>query len=548
MPFVVRKIRNQNAYTVKNKITGKVHSHHTTKENAMKQVKLLRGLEHGMKLKGKGAKNINKKSLHDRDFNIPQITSEEVLAQQAEAQANAQALAEAQAQALAEAQALAQAQAQEAIMRLHRQFADLLDISYANADSWDKYDRFITSTGMTELQVAQLDIGQRRRLINRFNSTCVASGIKRKGKRKGGMIRRRRDKDVMYSREEAIGREVPMQVAQLEMEDYLSALQRRMYKRLLLEIRNGNLSDEDINHKLTGNFRDPELRAMVKGELEHDLQRTIGMGIRDDLRRPTLASLAFNKLPRRQQLEYQHEAEQGNVPRHYPVKHMIKTIKGRNAVQALINGRQEILQGANIFTHLPVAQQLAIIDDEDVGMESIKAMYRISGAPIPYEIIVRFGPQVAMGIRKKYGGMDPTRAHDIDIIRRREQQREAREARQSPTYVGSPTRAQSHMYRILSENKNLPDHAPAILRELKRRGVELPELPQPQPTDELGEFTQYLIRNGQPETQAIYISALMHHRYGNNYPIGRPIRRIIQDAQGIEEERYNSLILGHNVR
>lgn len=41
MPYVIRKIKNKDLYTVKNKLTGVVHSHGSTYENAIKQVKLL---------------------------------------------------------------------------------------------------------------------------------------------------------------------------------------------------------------------------------------------------------------------------------------------------------------------------------------------------------------------------------------------------------------------------------------------------------------------------------------------------------------------------
>ena len=47
MPYVIRKIRNQNAYTVKNKETGKIHSHHTSRKNALAQVRLLKSIGKG---------------------------------------------------------------------------------------------------------------------------------------------------------------------------------------------------------------------------------------------------------------------------------------------------------------------------------------------------------------------------------------------------------------------------------------------------------------------------------------------------------------------
>lgn len=44
MPYAMRKIRGQNAYKVFNKLTGKIHSNHTTLANAKKQLNLLERL------------------------------------------------------------------------------------------------------------------------------------------------------------------------------------------------------------------------------------------------------------------------------------------------------------------------------------------------------------------------------------------------------------------------------------------------------------------------------------------------------------------------
>ena len=41
MPYKIIKNRNSNSYKVINKNTGKVHSYHTSKMNAEKQVRLL---------------------------------------------------------------------------------------------------------------------------------------------------------------------------------------------------------------------------------------------------------------------------------------------------------------------------------------------------------------------------------------------------------------------------------------------------------------------------------------------------------------------------
>lgn len=47
MPFIIRKVRNQNCYEVKNKNTGKVHAKCTTKDKANKQIRLLNAIEYG---------------------------------------------------------------------------------------------------------------------------------------------------------------------------------------------------------------------------------------------------------------------------------------------------------------------------------------------------------------------------------------------------------------------------------------------------------------------------------------------------------------------
>ena len=51
MPYIVRKVRNQDCYEVKNKETGQVHSKCTTRRKALAQVRLLHALDHGYKKK-----------------------------------------------------------------------------------------------------------------------------------------------------------------------------------------------------------------------------------------------------------------------------------------------------------------------------------------------------------------------------------------------------------------------------------------------------------------------------------------------------------------
>lgn len=47
MPYAIRK--RGSSYEVVNTETGRVHAKHTTKKKAEAQVRLLRGVEHGMK-------------------------------------------------------------------------------------------------------------------------------------------------------------------------------------------------------------------------------------------------------------------------------------------------------------------------------------------------------------------------------------------------------------------------------------------------------------------------------------------------------------------
>ena len=49
MPYTVRKVRNKPCYRVSNKKTKKVYAKCSTKDNAKKQVKLLRAVENNPK-------------------------------------------------------------------------------------------------------------------------------------------------------------------------------------------------------------------------------------------------------------------------------------------------------------------------------------------------------------------------------------------------------------------------------------------------------------------------------------------------------------------
>ena len=47
MPYSVKKVRNKNCYSVKNRYTNKVHSKCTSREKAMRQLRLLHGVDSG---------------------------------------------------------------------------------------------------------------------------------------------------------------------------------------------------------------------------------------------------------------------------------------------------------------------------------------------------------------------------------------------------------------------------------------------------------------------------------------------------------------------
>ena len=53
MPYAIKRLKS-GLYKVINKETGKIHSKHTTKANAIKQIHLLSGIDHGWVPTGKG--------------------------------------------------------------------------------------------------------------------------------------------------------------------------------------------------------------------------------------------------------------------------------------------------------------------------------------------------------------------------------------------------------------------------------------------------------------------------------------------------------------
>lgn len=62
MPYATRKVRGKNCYKVYNKKTNKVFSRCATKDNAEKQLKLLRAMEFNKDFVPRGAMKANTKS------------------------------------------------------------------------------------------------------------------------------------------------------------------------------------------------------------------------------------------------------------------------------------------------------------------------------------------------------------------------------------------------------------------------------------------------------------------------------------------------------
>lgn len=47
MPYIIRKVKNKDCYTVKNAETGRIAAKCTTRDKAKSQVRLLMAIEHG---------------------------------------------------------------------------------------------------------------------------------------------------------------------------------------------------------------------------------------------------------------------------------------------------------------------------------------------------------------------------------------------------------------------------------------------------------------------------------------------------------------------
>jgi|688.fasta_scaffold1076277_2 hypothetical protein len=73
MPFAIRKIRGQDLYKVYNKETGEIHSKGSTKQNSIKQMKLLYMIENEKNKKVGGMIDDSKYSNYpklQRDLNL----------------------------------------------------------------------------------------------------------------------------------------------------------------------------------------------------------------------------------------------------------------------------------------------------------------------------------------------------------------------------------------------------------------------------------------------------------------------------------------------
>lgn len=66
MPYKTRKVRNQPCYRVYNPITNKTFSKCATKEKALSQMRLLRGIQNN--------KTFRKRVSNRRNLNLPKLT------------------------------------------------------------------------------------------------------------------------------------------------------------------------------------------------------------------------------------------------------------------------------------------------------------------------------------------------------------------------------------------------------------------------------------------------------------------------------------------
>lgn len=61
MPYLSRKVRGQNCWSVRNKYTKKVFAKCSTKENAQKQMRLLRAIEYNKSFKLRNRRTMRQK-------------------------------------------------------------------------------------------------------------------------------------------------------------------------------------------------------------------------------------------------------------------------------------------------------------------------------------------------------------------------------------------------------------------------------------------------------------------------------------------------------
>jgi len=100
------------------------------------------------------------------------------------------------------------------------------------------------------------------------------------------------------------------------------------------------------------------------------------------MKEKSLASLAFNALPRTEQEAY-NEGAYGMMPKGIAYRQIKKAVKGSHLIPVL----RERIDGARTFTQLPIQNQIAVIQDEDLTLEDISRIYTTARLPIPFAII-----------------------------------------------------------------------------------------------------------------------------------------------------------------
>jgi hypothetical protein len=126
----------------------------------------------------------------------------------------------------------------------------------------------------------------------------------------------------------------------------------------------------------------------------------------------SLAQRAFNSLSQPELRQYNQAVEEGEVPRHNMMEHFVRKHHKRQRanirehkygplLQEINQQRQDLLSEARDFVRYPVQEQINLIQQNpDLHIVlMIKDFYRITGHPIPYELL-QLHPEIGQGIRK----------------------------------------------------------------------------------------------------------------------------------------------------